>query len=164
MSEKFTVYLETTIPSFLTGRPSNDLILAGKQEVTRRWWETRRHHYHLAVSQFVIDEASAGDPSAADKRLSVLEHIPLLEIDEAVLNLADRILSVGIIPPKAATDAGHIAVAARHNVDFLMTWNCTHIANGEIIARIRTILDHAGFGSPVICTPDELFGSNEDEN
>ena len=109
MDEKSTVYLETTIPSYLTGWPSNDLVLAGKQVVTRRWWESRRHHYKLAVSQFVIDEASAGDSSAANKRLSVLEQIPLLEIDEAVLDLA-------------------------------------------------------GFGSPVICTPDELFGSNEDEN
>ncbi len=163
MNQKLTVYLETTIPSFLTGRSSNDLILAGKQEVTRRWWEIRLDCYQAVISQFVIDEASAGDSSAAEKRLSVLNNIPLLEIDEEVLDLTDRILSTGIIPPKAATDAAHIAIAARHRVDFLMTWNCTHIANAEIMGKIRTILETAGYLSPVICTPDELFGPDENE-
>jgi hypothetical protein len=164
MNQKLIVYLETTIPSFLTGRPSNDLILAGKQELTRRWWETRLICYQPVVSQFVIDESGAGDPSAAGKRLSILDDIPLLEIDEEVLDLTDRILSTGIIPPKAATDAAHIAIAARHRVDFLMTWNCTHIANAEIMGRIRTVLELAGYFSPVICTPDELFGPDENEN
>jgi hypothetical protein len=164
MNEKLTVYLETTIPSFLTGWPSNDLILAGKQEVTRRWWENRLQHYHPVVSQFVIDEASAGDQSAAERRLSILAGIPLLEIDEAVLNLTEKILSTGIIPSKAAADAAHIAIAARHGVNFLMTWNCTHIANAEIIARINKIVEFEGYSPPVICTPDELFGTNENEN
>lgn len=164
MDQKLTVYLETTIPSFLTGRPANDLILAGKQEVTRQWWASRLEHYLPVVSQFVIDEASAGDPTAAQKRLSSLEGIPLLEIDEAVLELTDQILSSGIIPPKAATDAAHIAVAARHCVDFLMTWNCTHIANAEIMGKIRTVLEFAGYSSPIICTPNELFGTEENEN
>jgi hypothetical protein len=164
MDQKLTVYLETTIPSFLTGRPSNDLILAGKQEVTRRWWETRLSFYQAVVSQFVIDEAGAGDPSAAEKRLNALDDIPLLEIDDEVLDLTDRILSTGVIPAKAATDAAHIAIAARHRVDFLMTWNCTHIANAEIAGKLRTILEVAGYTSPVICTPDELFGPDENEN
>jgi hypothetical protein len=164
MNQKLIVYLETTIPSFLTGRPSNDLILAGKQEVTRRWWETRLNCYQPVVSQFVIDEAGAGDPSAAGRRLSVIDNIPLLEIDEEVLELTERILSTGIIPPKAATDAAHIAIAARHRVDFLMTWNCTHIANAEIMGKIREVVELAGYCSPVICTPDELFGPDENEN
>jgi hypothetical protein len=164
MDEKLTVCLETTIPGFLTGRPSNDLILAGKQEVTRQWWEGRRMHYNLVISQFVIDEASGGDPDAAGKRLSVLENIPLLEIDGEVLDLTDRILATGIIPSKAATDAAHIAISARRDVDFLMTWNCTHIANAEIVAKIRVIVERAGYRCPVICTPHELLGLHENEN
>jgi hypothetical protein len=138
------------------------LVIAGKQEVTRQWWDTRREKYRLLISQYVLDEASGGDSAAAARRLTVLEGIDLLEIDEAVIHLAQAILASGVIPPRAATDAGHIAVAARNSIDFLLTWNCTHIANAEILSRINFVVAEAGYFLPTICTPDELFGSGED--
>ena len=157
------LYIETTIPSFLTGRRSINLILAGKQEVTLQWWEERRHHYDLHISQFVVDEASQGDPDAAKKRLELLIDIKMLEVDSKTLELAKRILASGIIPAKSATDAAHIAIAARYGIEFLMTWNCTHIANAEILSRINYIVSDAGFFLPTICTPDELFGGQEND-
>ena len=158
------VYLETTIPSFLTARPSTDKILVGKQEVTRQWWENRRNHYDLFISQYVLDEAAGGDPVAAARRLAVIGGIDLLEVDDAVLSLAGEIVKSGLIPERAKTDAAHIAVAARHGVDFLLTWNCTHIANAEIMGRIQFVVTNAGYNPPTICTPDELFGGEYDEN
>ena len=155
---KPSLYIETTIPSFLTGRRSINLILAGKQEVTLQWWEERRHRYDICISQFVLDEVSQGDPGAAQERLEVLVDIKMLEADNKTLELTKRILGSGIIPNKSATDAAHIAIASRYGIEFLMTWNCTHIANAEILSRINYIVSEAGFFLPIICTPDELFG------
>jgi len=163
MNTLSTVYLETTIPSFLTARPSNNLVVAGKQETTRQWWETRRGKYRLLISQFVLDEAGAGDPEAAKRRLDIIADLETLEIDEEVLSLAERIVEAGLIPVKSSTDAAHVAVAARHGVDFLLTWNCAHIANAEILARANFVVARAGYDLPTICTPDELFGGGNDE-
>lgn len=163
MIEKPSVYIETTIPSFLTARPSINLIVAGKQEVTRQWWERRREHYHLFLSQYVLDEAAGGDSEAAGKRLEAIDDIELLEVDEEVLRLAGEIMKTGLIPQKAQTDAAHIAVATRHSMDFLLTWNCAHIANAEIFSRIKFAVMNAGHSLPTICTPDELFGGENDE-
>ena len=163
MNEKPTVYLETTIPSFLTSRPSNNVVIAGKQEVTRQWWNIRRDKYQLYTSQYAIDEASSGDPVAAARRIEALDGIDLLEVDEDVITLAEKIMMHGLLPPKASTDAAHIAVAARHSLNFLLTWNCTHIANAEILVKLNYIVAEAGFYLPTVCTPDELFGGIHDE-
>lgn len=163
MSERPAVYLETTIPSFLTSRPSSNLVVAGKQEVTRQWWETQRSRFNLVISQFVLDEASFGDEEAATRRIEALACVDLLEIDREVLTLAGRIVETGLLPPRAKTDAAHIAVAARHSVEYLLTWNCTHIANAEILIRLNFIVSQAGFFLPTVCTPDELFGGGQFE-
>jgi hypothetical protein len=113
------VYLETTIPSYLTAWPSRDLIIAGHQQITKEWWRTRRSEFELCISQFVIDEASAGDTEAAKERMAILRPLPLLDISEAVLNLASAILQSGVMPAKAARDAAHIAISAVHAIDFL---------------------------------------------
>ncbi len=152
------VYLETTIPSYLTSWPSRDLIIAAHQQITRDWWETRRHAFELYISQLVLDEASAGDPAAARERLKAIEKLPLLEITPQAGDLASDILASRIIPRKAATDAAHIAIAAVHGVDFLITWNCVHIANAAIIRRLVSICRKHACECPVICTPEELFG------
>lgn len=161
--EKLKVYIETTIPSFLTSRPSNKLIIAGKQALTRQWWEQRSEKYDLFISQYVLDEASKGDPEAAERRLNAIRHIEMLEVDNDVVLLAEKIIISGIIPPKADTDALHIAIASRHSIDFLLTWNCTHIANAEILIKINHIVAKAGYFLPTICTPDELFGGEDYE-
>src|SRR5437762_4712977 len=126
---KSRLYLETTIPSYLTSRPSRDLIIAGHQELTREWWEKRRDAFQLYISQLVVDEARGGNPVAARERLKALQDLPLLDIIPEVTELASGILASGKIPRKAATDAAHIAIAAVHGMDFLVTWNCVHIAN-----------------------------------
>jgi hypothetical protein len=155
---KSRLYLETTIPSYLTSRPSRDLIIAGHQELTREWWEKRRDSFQLYISQLVIDEASAGDPFAAHQRLRVLQDLPLLDITPEVMELATGILASGKIPRKAATDAAHIAIAAVHGMDFLVTWNCVHIANAAIAKALASICREHACECPVICTPEELLG------
>ena len=152
------VYLETTIPSYLTSRPSRDLIIAGHQQITRDWWEQQRNDFQLYISQLVIDEASAGAPTAAHERLKVLHDLPLLDIAPEVGELAADILASGRIPRKAATDASHIAIASLHGMDFLLTWNCVHIANAVNAKALALICRSKGWECPVICTPEELMG------
>jgi predicted nucleic acid-binding protein len=151
------IYLETTIISYVTAKPSRDLILAAHQELTNEWWEYRRKHFELFVSELVIQEAQAGDKAAAQKRLGILESIPLLELNEQVLSLA-RALMGKAIPKKAVEDALHISLAAIHGMDYLLTWNCKHIANAEREHEIAAICRIHGFMPPVICTPEELMG------
>ena len=152
------LYLETTVPSYLTSWPSRDLIIAGHQEITREWWEKRTEAFRIYISQLVVDEASAGDPGAARERIKVIQDFPLLDITPDAGVLASEILASGIIPRKAATDAAHIAIAAVHDIDFLMTWNCVHIANAIIAREVAKISRRCGFQCPVICTPEELLG------
>ena len=151
------LYLETTIPSYLTAWPSRDLIVAGHQQITKEWWRTRGNAFEICISQFVLDEAGAGDPQAAQERLDVLKPFPLLDVTDAVFQLAAALLQSGIIPQKAARDAAHIAVSAVHCMDFLMTWNCAHIANAAISKTVQAICIQNGFACPVICTPEELM-------
>ena len=151
------VYLETTIPSYLTARPSRDLITAGHQQLTTSWWETQRHRFELYISQFVIDEVADGDLAAAHERLKLVERLPLLDITPHVTELASEILAARIIPRKAATDAAHVAIAAVHGMDFLVTWNCVHIANAAISRALAAICRKHMFECPVICTPEELL-------
>jgi hypothetical protein len=152
------LYIETTIPSYLVSSPSKDVIVAGHQQITRFWWDTRRDDFEIFISQFIIDEASEGDAAQVQKRLKAIETFAQLEITNEVLRLAEAFLSNNIIPKKAATDAAHIAVAAVHNMDYLMTWNCAHIANATIFNSVKNICLQEGFSFPIICTPEELMG------
>jgi hypothetical protein len=155
MSER--VYIETTVVSYLTARPSRDVVIAGHQQVTHEWWDTRRANYELCVSQLVLDEAGTGDVQAAQERLLVLRPMLVLETTAEALDLAKALLQAGALPAKAADDALHIAVATTKAVPFLLTWNCRHLAN----AAMRTVIEGAcqarGFKAPIICTPEELL-------
>lgn len=153
------VYIETTVVSYLTARPSRDLIIAAHQQITQEWWDNRRGSFDLYVSQFVIRESGAGDAAMAQKRLEALEEISLLSISQEALALARALIEKGPIPEKAETDALHIAVAAANGMDYLLTWNCKHIANAEMQIGIGKLCRAAGFEPPVICTPEELLGS-----
>lgn len=150
-----SIYVETSIVSYLTARPSRDLVRAAHQEVTCEWW-TGRETYELFISQLVLDEASAGDPGAAALRLLALRDLPLLELTPEAVALAQQLVRRAALPPKAAGDALHIALTAVHGVDYLLTWNCTHIANATMRPKIEAICRGAGFEPPVICTPLEL--------
>lgn len=157
-SVKPTVYIETTIPSYLAARPSRDLLVTAFQQMTREWWDGRRAEFDLFVSQIVLDEAAAGDADAARRRLELLSGVPVLEINEACRKLAAQLI-VGVpIPERAALDALHVAVAAVNKMDYLVTWNCTHIANATLRGRIESICAANGFTAPTICTPQELLG------
>jgi hypothetical protein len=154
---KPTVYLETTIISYLAARPSRDLVTAAHQQVTHEWWDTRRARYSLFVSEFVIKEAAGGDEHAAERRLGLLQNIPLLTIADSARCLAHNLTQNGPIPARCAADAFHMAVAAVQEVDFLLTWNCTHIANAGLWRPIRAICNQHGCTLPAICTPVELM-------
>jgi hypothetical protein len=159
---KRSLYIESTIPSYLVAVPSRDLLIAAHQQVTAEWWETRRVEFDLCVSQFILDEIGRGDAEVAKKRVDAVKGIPLLDITDDVLALAESLLSLRIIPRKAGTDAIHIALAAVHSIDFLLTWNCKHIANAAMIRDIEAVCRMRGFPCPVICTPEELMGGSYD--
>ena len=152
-----TVYLETTVIGYLAMRVSGILRVAANQETTRDWWDNHRQRFDLLASRFVVDECSDGDPVAAQERLVYLEGIPLLQIPEEVNALAESLL-VGVpLPDKARIDALHISVAAVNGVQYLLTWNCKHIANPSMRPRIERLCRDLGYEPPVICTPQELL-------
>lgn len=153
-----SVYLETTFVSYLVARPSGDLLVAAHQKTTQDWWATRRDQFTCRVSQTVIDEASAGDPNEAQKRLAVLATLTALDVTPEVGTLAQAILAGGVLPPSAARDAVHVSVAAIHVVDYLLTWNCRHLANAQIMRRIESVCKEHGHRMPIICTPEALMG------
>ena len=152
------VYIETTIPSYLTARPSRDIVQAARQQLTREWWDVGRRNYDLCISQIVLDEAAAGDAEAAQRRMAVIDTLPLLDLTFEVDGLAGTIMQSGLLPASASRDAVHIAVTAVHQVHFLLTWNCRHIANATIFRDLQHIIMSAGYDVPVICTPEELLG------
>jgi hypothetical protein len=149
------VYVETTIPSYLTAWPSRDLLRAALQQVTREWWN-QRDAFDLFISPLVLVECQAGDPAAAADRLAALTGVPLLDQTEAVVTLAEALVREVPIPTKAAADAVHIATAAVHGMQYLLTWNCTHIANVTLRSRIEAVCRAVGCEAPLICTPQEL--------
>ena len=152
------IYIETTIPSYLTARPSRDIVQAARQQLTREWWDVERRNYDLCISQIVLDEAAAGDTEAAQRRMAVIDTLPLLDLTFEVDGLAETIMQSGLLPASASRDAVHIAVTAIHQVHFLLTWNCRHIANATIFRDLQHIIMSAGYDVPVICTPEELLG------
>ena len=149
------VYVETSVISYLTALPSRDLLLAAHQQVTREWW-SGRDRFDLLVSEAVLEEVGRGDAVAAARRVAAIEGIPVLSATAAAQMLARGFIEAAAMPSKAAIDAAHVAMAATHGVDFLVTWNCTHIANAAVREKIETVCRAAGFRPPVICTPLEL--------
>ena len=158
---KARVYIETSIVSYLTAKPSRDIIAAAHQQISLDWWERRRHDFDLVTSLLVVNEARLGNPEAATRRLAVLEGIPLLEVTAVAQKLAVTIVQKELLPQAAYPDALHIARAAVHQVDYLLTWNCNHIANAEILPRIALISEPLGLGLPYVCTPEELLGESQ---
>lgn len=154
-----SVYLETTFISYLAARPSRDVVVAAHQQTTHDWWDTRRSVFECYVSQVVVDEASLGDPSEVQKRLEIIRDLPVLEVTQSAEAVARAIMESGILPPKAVRDGAHVATAAVHGIDYLVTWNCRHLANAQITRRIQEACDRLSERMPVICTPEELMGS-----
>lgn len=158
-----TIYIETSIVSHATARPSTNIQIAALQHQARNWWSNERANFELVTSQLVIDEASIGDPSAAAERLRLLDGLPTVPIDEEVRKLPGAIMAASIMPPKAAVDTIHVAAAAVAGVQYLLTLNCKHIANAHELPRIYRLLDDSWYGQLLICTPAEFLGGNDDD-
>ena len=153
---KSTVYLETTVISYLAASPSRDIVVAAHQQITRDWWD-RRDRFELLISQAVLDEASRGDTHTAARRVALLSEIPVLTVSDAVIEFAEQLLRGRVVPAKAHFDALHIAVAAVNHIAYLVTWNCTHIANAAVRGKIDGACRSAGLQAPIIGTPEELM-------
>ncbi len=153
---KPSVYIETTIPSYLTAWRSPELVMAANQEATRKWWDESRRGFELFISELVITEMSSGDADAVKRRITVVEGLSELALTDQAEALASKLLLGAALPQKAKADALHIAIATVNGMDYLLTWNCTHIANAIMRPRIESICRAAGYEPPVICTPPEL--------
>jgi hypothetical protein len=156
MSE--AVYIETSILGYLTARPSRDVVVAASIEITREWWDTRRFDFQLYSSQAIVKETSQGDVEIASQRLAILRNFSLLDLNQSVLYLAEQFLERSNLPAKADIDAVHIAAATVHGMDYLLTWNCKHIANAQIQGKLAKISLDFGYELPILCTPYELLG------
>ena len=155
---KARLYLESTVPSYYVARPSKDLVLRAHQAITRKWWKRRLHDFEVHVSDVVLDEIALGDAAMAKKRLALVRPFPLLAATDASRELTRALIEIGPLPTKASRDAAHIALSAVHEMHFLLTWNCRHIANAEMLRKIEQVCGDLGFQCPVVCTPDELLG------
>ena len=158
-----TVYLDTSIPSYLTARMSRDFMTARRQRITRIWWERYRWNYALRISEHVLAEARAGDSAAAQERLHVLAAVSVLKPNDQTGVLVIGLIGNGLLPAKARADAEHIAIAAANSVHFLLTWNCKHLANRTIHRGVVRMCEAHGFRCPDICTPEKLMGTSTHE-
>lgn len=158
-----SVYIETSIISYLTARPSRDVRAVAWQQLTMQWWEKERTHFEVFVSELVKAESAEGDLEAAERRLRILNELPELVVDEECEALAKRFIEDGGFPTAASSDALHVAVAAVHGLDYLLTWNCRHINNAVIKPSLRATCTLAGYTCPEICTPQELLLEDMDD-
>jgi len=154
---KKRVYIETTVVSYFTARPSRDIIIAGHQEATRELWPLLTSKYEAFISAIVYQEAEKGDARQAQSRLAAIEQFPMIGIDDEAKSLAEKILLGKAIPADYPEDALHIAVAAVNAVDILITWNFAHLNNPFIRRMVRRIVEEAGYVYPEICSPEELL-------
>jgi hypothetical protein len=154
---KQTVYLETTIPSYLTAWRSNELIMAANQQATREWWDLAKPNFEIFISEVVVREAAEGNKDAAARRLAAIAGIQELVLSLEAEQLAGLLLARAALPAKAKIDALHIAIATLNGMDFLLTWNCRHIANAATQHIIEATCRAAGYEPPVICTPPQLM-------
>ncbi|PZV18065.1 MAG: DNA-binding protein [Leptolyngbya sp.] len=152
-----SVYIETSIAGYLTVRPSNNIIVMANAAATRSWWDTQRARFSLYISEIILDEVGRGDAEMARNRLETLANLPLVEINQSVQGLAIHFVNESNLPSKAADDALHIAAATVHRLNYLLTWNCKHIANAKIQKKLAQISLNAGYELPIICTPYELM-------
>ncbi len=156
-----SAYVETTIPSYLTAAPSRDLVTAGRQQVTHDWWRTAKERFELFVSEAVLWEVRAGDPKFSARRMQLIASLPVLSVTQEIRSLADWYRIELHLPQKAGTDALHIALAVFYEMDYLVTWNCAHIANGHILRSLMKLNESLGRYTPILLTPQELLPEEE---
>ena len=152
------IYIESTIPSYVVARPAHDLFQIARQQMTKEWWDLKSHKHELFTSQITLDEIGCGEQAMALRRLEVMADIPVLDLTPAAAALTRHVLGSGLLPAKAESDAAHIALATVHKMDILLTWNCRHIANAEIQARLRRLVQMQAYELPTVCTLNEMIG------
>jgi len=153
-----SVYLETTFISYLVAPLSRDLLVAAHQQITQDWWSRRRPTFDCFISQVVIDEVSGGNRHESEKRLAITADLTALEFTGDAGTILKDILASGVLPANATLDAAHVAVATLHRMDYLLTWNCKHLANAKIVRRMEIVCARLGYRVPLICTPESLMG------
>ena len=151
-----TVYVETSIISYLASKPSRDIITAARQTITHDWWANESHKYELFVSTIVIDEISMGDPAVAASRLHYISNIAQLIVSPEAKLLVDELITAGAIPLRYIDDAFHIAIAAVQEVDIVLTWNFKHINNVHTKSIIERVISKQGRKCPQLCSPEQL--------
>ena len=161
---KPTAYIETSVVSYLTARPSRDVVAAAYQEITREWWRDTPGRSALVASALVVAEAGASDKDTARSRIMALGGVSLVDATPDVEELARKLLDLGALPRQAADDAAHIAIAVTNGVDYLVTWNFRHIVNAAMRAWIERVCRQSGYEPPVICTPNELMEADRADN
>jgi hypothetical protein len=160
---KPSVYIESSIVSYLVARPSRDAAMAHRQRQTRDWWENRRAEYRLFSSELVLREVLQGEPEMARERVASMNDVSLLRARPEAESLARALVEYGPLPANARPDAGHIAMAAVAGLDYLLTWNSKHIANPRMYPKIARLCRDRGFAPPVLCTPDALLRRWQDD-
>jgi len=156
--DKPSVYIETSIVSYLAADPSRHPVTLRNQQLTHAWWNTRREEYALYTSKFVVEEAADGNPAMARARLSLLQGIDLLDVDDEITELAAVVMKEVGLPPRASTDALHVATTTVRGMAYLLTWNCRHIANPALKSRLERSCRRRGYDLPTLCTPTNLMG------
>jgi predicted nucleic acid-binding protein len=152
------VYLETSFISLLVADPSRHLVTAANQQVTRDWWQRRRQEFLCIASDEVRQEASKGDPEQVRRRLELLAELTMVQPAREAESLTQAFLATGALPANAQTDAAHLAIATASSADYLLTWNCRHLANAQILRRLEREAKTKGWKLPTVCTPAELMG------
>ena len=157
---KTTVYIETTIPSYLTANPSRDVFRLARQSITQQWWETKRQDYDLVTSDFTVNECKKGDPVAAQRRMDCINGITLLRITDDIYSLSNSYLELLSFPNDSKIDMLHLAICVVNQIDYLLTWNCKHL--GPItMQRVQAYNDRHGLFVPVLTTPEAFFDERE---
>ena len=151
-----SVYIESSVISYLVARPSRDVVVAARQAITETWWQSQRAEFDIFVSSLVVQEIARGDAAASEKRLQAVENIPLLATSPEAQRLAEDLLAKGAVPANSEEDALHIAIAAAGGIEFLLTWNFKHINNAQTKAFVTTVVESHGFACPILCSTEEL--------
>ena len=154
---KQSVYLETTIISYLVARPSRDLIVAGHQQITIEWWEKVSFKFQCYVSEAVIEESEKGDIEVSKKRLDLISDFQVLAVNEEIKKIASIFFEHLRIPEKSRLDSFHLATACWYKMDYLLSWNCKHIVSGSVRKLLNEINEELKIYIPIICTPEELM-------
>lgn len=154
-----SVYIETSVVSYLVARPNREPVTAWRQQLTNEWWVARRGQFACVISQEVIAEALEGDAEMAAKRMEALRDLPLIAGGTESAKFATDLLERGLFPANARADANHLAVATCATVDYLLTWNYRHLANAQVLRQLENYLSGRGLHTPRVCTPEELMGT-----